>query len=88
MDDGKLILLLIGTITSLVGGIIFMYFDSKKIHKKYADISNENLLKMTTAMLTNSDAIKSNTAINKEVKDLMHTVNHNILEIKFKNGKK
>ncbi len=83
MSDPKITALLIGTVLSLVSAIVFLYMRGEQIHRKYSDMANQNLLKMTEAMLGNKAALENNTDINKEVKDLIHTVNTNILEIKF-----
>lgn len=79
---------LITAITTLAAVTVTLALYIKHLHSKYTKDQNENLLKMTEAMLGNKAAIESNTDINKEVKELMHTVNTNILEIKFNGNKK
>lgn len=79
---------LLTAISTLAAVTVTLALYIKHLHGKYVKDQNENLLKMTEAMLSNKAAIESQTDINREVKELMHTVNTNILEIKFNGNKK
>lgn len=54
MDEGKLIAMLIGTILSLVGAIVFLYLRGERNHRKAHELTTENLLKMTEAYTENA----------------------------------
>lgn len=88
MNNSQIIAIFITTIISLVGAIVVLYFRGEKNHRKNSELMSQNLLNMTNAMNSNTNAINNQTETNKELKQLVHTVNNNILEIKFKNGKK
>lgn len=86
MGATQIIATLVGVIVSLVGGVVFLYFRGEKLHRRYNQESNTNLLNMTKAMVETKSAINNNTAVNSEVKALLHTLNNNVIEIKV-NGR-
>lgn len=86
MSNAQFIALLLATVGTLVSGIIFLYLRGEKTHKRYNDLLNENLISSTKAMADSTNAINNNTSESKELRNLINTVNINMLEMKF-NGK-
>lgn len=78
---------LIVAIGSLTTAVVTLWFKNERLHKRYHDIANENLVKMTQTMTDNKRVVEANIHVTNEVKDLLHSVNENILELKFKNKK-
>lgn len=75
-------------VSGLVGAIVALAFYVRHLHSKHSRDQNENLIKMTEAMIGNKSAIENHTRVNDELKVLIHSVSQNILELKFKNGGK
>lgn len=75
-------------ISSLAVTIVTLAFYIKHLHSKHSRDQNENLIKMTEAMIGNKSAIENHTRVNDELKVLIHSATQNILELKFKNGGK
>jgi hypothetical protein len=75
---------LITAIITLAGAVGTLFWLNNKLQKKFLEMTSDNLLKMTKALSDNSAALEANTEMTKETKQLMQTVNNNILEIKFK----
>lgn len=45
---------LIVAVTSLATAVVTLWITNNKLHKRYSEASNENLLKMTNAMTDNA----------------------------------
>lgn len=56
MEATQIIATLVGTIFTLSGAIVILYFRGERNHRKHHELTNENLLKMTTAYTENARA--------------------------------
>lgn len=68
MNETSYLLIAIG---SLATAVVTLWVNNNKLHKKYSDASNENLLKMTDAMTENA---KSNEHLANAIDDLKQFV--------------
>lgn len=74
-------------ISGLVAGIIILCVYIKQLHNIHRREQKENLVNLINAMNGGTKALEGNTKVIDEVKNLVHTVNKELITLNAKNGK-